>query len=161
MEICGNDFLPCPHKDAEFLFYEVYMKKFLAFFAACIAAALCLFVVACSDKEPVKADENTVAITATDSSFVFGEKSLKDFMDHLQKSEKLAYKISDGMVTEINGKANTTSSYWMLYTSDTENANNEWGTLEYEGEVYGSATLGAESLKAKEGCIYIWSYQTF
>ena len=49
----------------------------------------------------------------------------------------------------------------MLYTSDSENANEAWGIVEYEGKNYGSATLGAESLPVKSGAIYIWWYQSF
>ena len=65
------------------------------------------------------------------------------------------------MVTEINGRANTTNSYWMVYTSDEAHANAEWGVMEYEGKEYGSATLGAESLPLAAGGTYIWAYQTF
>lgn len=65
------------------------------------------------------------------------------------------------MVVSINGKTNTTKSFWMLYTSDAENANREWGKFEYEDSTYGSATLGADALIVKENCIYIWAYQTF
>ena len=82
-------------------------------------------------------------------------------MDFLFFKQKMAYEMSDGMVTSINGKANTTNSYWMLYTSDAENANNSWGTVEYEGNTYGSAMYGADSLTIKDGCLYIWEYQTF
>ena len=97
------------------------MKKFLTLFASILAIFACCLVSACGDKEPIKVDENTVIITASDSSY----------------------------------------SYWMLYTSDSENANQEWGTFEYEDSIYGSATLGADALIVKEDCIYIWAYQTF
>ena len=137
------------------------MKKFFALIASLIAVFACCFAVACNGKEPVKADENTVVITATDSSFDFDGKTLKAYMDDLQERGKLTYTISNGMVTEINGKSQTLNSYWMLYTSDEENASTEWGTFEYEEKLYGSATVGAESLTVKEGCIYIWAYQTF
>lgn len=137
------------------------MKKFLTFLASVLMVLACCFVVACGDKEPIKVDENTVIITAADSSFDFDNKTLKEYMDHLQDGQKITYAISDGMITTINGKSNTTNSYWMLYTSDSENANQEWGKFEYNDSVYGSATLGAEALIVKEGCIYIWAYQTF
>ncbi len=138
------------------------MKKFFALIASFIAVFACCFAVACKNgKEPVKADENTVVITATDSSFDFNGQTLKVYMDHLQEKEKLTYSISNGMVTAINGKSNTTNSYWMLYTNDTENSNDAWGTLEYEDNIYGSATGGAETIVIKEDCIYIWAYQTF
>ena len=137
------------------------MKKFLTVLASVIAIFACCFIAACKGKEPLTVDENTVIITASDSSFDFDNKSLKDFMDHLQDNGKFTYSISNGMVTTINGKSNTTKSYWMLYTSDADNSNNEWGTFEYKNNIYGSATLGAEDLTVKEDCIYIWAYQTF
>lgn len=84
-----------------------------------------------------------------------------EYMDVLQNANELTYEIKDGMIVALNGKANTTNSYWMLYTSDSEHANSEWGTAEYNGNVYGSATLGATELPIKDGCIYIWVYQTF
>ena len=138
------------------------MKKFFAHIASLIAVFACCFAVACNgNKEPVKADENTVVISATDSSFDFNGKTLKVYMDHLQEKGKLTYTLSNGMVTSINGKSQTLNSYWMLYTSDEENASTEWGTFEYEEKLYGSATSGVESLTVKEGCIYIWAYQAF
>lgn len=137
------------------------MKKFLTLFASILAIFACCLVAACGDKEPIKVDENTVIITASDSSFDFDEKTLKEYMDYLQKNQKFTYSINNGMITAINGKSNTSNSYWMLYTSDSENANQEWGTFEYEDSIYGSATLGADALIVKEDCIYIWAYQTF
>ena len=65
------------------------------------------------------------------------------------------------MVVSVNGIANADPSYWMLYTSDADNANAAWGTAEYKGEKYGSAMFGAEKLKIKNGEIYIWVYQSF
>jgi Ca2+-transporting ATPase len=66
-------------------------------------------------------------------------------------------------VNEMNGKKNAAdfSSCWMLFTSDAEMANTEWGTVEYEGETLGSAILGAESLVVEKGEIYLWVYQSF
>ena len=49
----------------------------------------------------------------------------------------------------------------MLYTSDTENANADWGKFDNNGEIYGSAALGAETLAVKENCVYVWAYETF
>ena len=137
------------------------MKKFVTVLMAVLAVLICCFIAACGDRTPIKADENTVIITASDSSFDFDGKTLKEYMDYLQENQKLTYSISNGMVTTINGKSNTTNSYWMLYTSDSENANQAWGTFEYEDNIFGSATLGADALIVKENCIYIWAYQTF
>lgn len=136
------------------------MKKLLTLLSSVLAIIICCCFSACSS-EPLKADENTVIITASDFYFNFENKTLKDYMEHLQENKKFMFTVSNGMVTEINGKANTTKSFWMLYTSDAENSNKEWGMFEYENSVYGSATLGADALIVKEGCIYIWAYQTF
>lgn len=67
---------------------EVLMKKILTLFASILAIFACCFVAACGDKEPIKADENTVIITASDSSFDFDEKTLKEYMDYLQENQK-------------------------------------------------------------------------
>ena len=150
-----------PVNRANFNSKEEVMKKLLNFLAIFSAALACCFVAACGDRQPVTADEYTVIITASDTAFDFDGKTLKDYMDYLQDNQKLTYSINNGMVTAINGKSNTTSSFWMLYTSDEQNSNDAWGTFEYEGEIYGSATLGAESLPVKEGCVYVWAYQSF
>lgn len=133
------------------------MKKFFVLIASLIAVFACCFAVACNGNK----ESDTVVITANDSSFDFDGKTLKDYMDDLQEKGKLTYSINNGMVTAINGKSNTTNSYWMLYTNDSENSNESWGTLEYGGVIYGSATSGAETLALKENCVYVWAYQTF
>ena len=40
-------------------------------------------------------------------------------------------------------------------------SNTEWGTVDYEGERYASAVLGADALTVIEGGLYIWEYQSF
>ena len=88
---------------------------------------------------------------------------LIEVMEYLQEENTLAFEVSGGMVTSINGKANAAdwSASWMLYTSDAEMANTAWGTYEYEGQTLGSAIVGAEALPVADGEIYIWSYQSF
>lgn len=137
------------------------MKKLAAFLCAVIAVLAAVAAVGCGARQPVTADENTVFITAVDSFFDFENKTLKDYMDFLQANGKLTYTISGGMVGSINGKANTSNSYWMLYTDDKENSNGGWGTFEHEGKEYGSAILGVEQLPVKQNCAYVWAYQTF
>ena len=93
-----------------------------------------------------------------------GKGTLLDCMEYLaEKEETFAYKMVGGMLTEINGKANAAdfSACWMLYTSDDEMSNTEWGVIEYEGATLGSAVVGAEVLLVEEGEIYVWIYQTF
>ena len=88
---------------------------------------------------------------------------LIEVMEYLQEENALAFEVSGGMVTSINGKANAAdwSASWMLYTSDTEMSNTAWGTYEYEGRTLGSAIVGAEALPVADGEVYIWSYQGF
>lgn len=91
------------------------------------------------------------------------DMTLMDYMTELKEAGKLDFKISDGMITSINGIDNPAdySSCWMLYTSDADNANAAWGTVEYEGKEYGSAISGAETLKVKADQLYIWVYKSF
>ncbi len=105
-------------------------------------------------------DGDYVVITV-DVDNVEDGATLKDYMDYLVAEEELTYEIKDGMITSIDDKSGSTNQYWMLYTSDTEHANDEWGTCSYQENKYGSATLGVESLVVKDGCIYIWYLQTF
>ena len=138
-------------------------KKILCL--ALIVVMLFTVLASCGHKAPtiIKPDENTVVIDVTNSKdFPVDGKSLEDYMNYLASEKVLTFTIDKGMVTVINDKAqdDKNSSYWMLYTSDADNANEEWGVMEYEGKKYGSATLGATDLKVKDGCRYIWSYQT-
>ena len=89
--------------------------------------------------------------------------TLLSVMEALQTDEKLSFTLAGTMVSSINGKENAAdfSSCWMLYTSDAEMSNAEWGTLEYDGKTLGSAILGADALTVVEGEIYVWEYQTF
>lgn len=140
------------------------MKKsvFLRLIVAATALSLCLTALlftACGSNV-LQPDENTVVIEVPEDYDAEG-KTLYDYMTELAGSGGLTFTIEDGMVTAINGRANTTNSYWMVYTSDEAHANAEWGVMEYEGKEYGSATLGAESLPLAAGGTYIWAYQTF
>lgn len=137
------------------------MKKHLMLFSFIFMALTCYVVAACGYKEPIVADENTIIIIASDASYNFENKTLKDYMEYLQENGKLTFSASNGMVTSMNGKSNTNNGFWMLYTSDSENANETWGAFNLDGSVYGSSTLGMEALVVKEGCIYIWAFQTF
>ena len=87
---------------------------------------------------------------------------LIDYMNKLVSEGELTCKISNGMITSINGIENPAdySSCWMLYTSDEDNANAAWGTAEYQGKEYGSAISGAETLKIKPDQLYIWVYKS-
>lgn len=140
-------------------------RKILSLFLV-IFSLFCL--VAC-DKEnntgalscEVVLEESTrVVISVSDKD---GSFTVLDCMELLQEKGEISYKISSGMITEINGKENTAdfSSCWMLYTSDTEMSNSEWGTIDCDGKTLASAIVGADTLTVISGGVYIWEYQTF
>ena len=92
-----------------------------------------------------------------------GEETLMSVMEALQEEGAMRFIVQAGMVTSINGKANPVdfSSCWMLYTSDAELSNSEWGELDYNDEKLGSAVVGADVLPVAEGEVYVWFYQSF
>ena len=110
--------------------------------------------------EVVSQTETMVVIKINETE---GFATLLDAMNYLKEEGELAFEISGGMVSSIEGKRNPAdwSACWMLYTSDVEMSNSEWGTIEVNGSVYGSAILGAESLQVSSGEYYVWSYVTF
>ena len=125
---------------------------------ALIFTALCLSF-ACT-KPTVKLDGDYLVIVADG---VAENTTLSAYMDELQKAGKLTFEKENGMVVSVNGKKNGANynPCWMLYTSDTEYSSAQWGSVEYEGKVYYSSTLGMENLIVKNGETYIWWYQTF
>lgn len=142
-------------------------RKMYSFFTLLLAfvVSTCIFVGCQKDEGNIKAlvlqtTENMVVIQVNE---VEGEVTLLSVMENLQKDGKMEFCISSGMVTEINSKTNAMdfSSCWMLYTSDIELSNAGWGTVSYEGQDYGSAIVGAETLTVISGGYYIWSYQSF
>lgn len=137
------------------------MKKLLTIVAAFVLAISAAAFAACAPKTVV-VDDTAVIITPSSKILSIEENTkLADYMDKLVERGELEFTASEGMVTSINGKANTTKSYWMLYTDDEANANAEWGTAEYDGKTFESAAWGYGDLSIKEGCTYIWIYQTF
>ncbi len=89
--------------------------------------------------------------------------TLLDIMEEKKKEGTLTFSVRDGMVVEIGGLENTLNynPCWMLYTTDEDYANHEWGTYEYNEKILGSATVGAELLLVKTNEIYVWVYQSF
>ncbi len=92
-----------------------------------------------------------------------GFATLLDTMTYLKDNGELSFEVWSGMVSSIEGKNNSVdlSACWMLYTSDDEMSNAEWGTTVYDDKIYGSAILGAEALTVSVGEYYIWSYDVF
>ena len=105
--------------------------------------------------------EDVIAIQILKASD--GEKLL-DIMQQLKGQKALDFQTDgSGMLKSINGKENAADwSYcWMLYTSDTEFSNREWGTYTYQDKELGSAIFGAEQLPATVGKVYVWVYKKF
>ncbi len=131
---------------------------------AIIAVITVVSLLAGCKAEPlvIKDSEHCIVIKTTGLA-ADADMLLVDYMAQLAEKGELVYSLTDGMVTSVNGIDNPAdfSSCWMLYTSDAENANTAWGTVEYDGVAYGSAISGAETLKIKPDQLYIWVYQSF
>ena len=135
------------------------MKKLSWILSLIACVALAFSLTGCKSIGTVTTDGDAVIIEV--SSSYDESATLLDYMQKLEDEGELDFTIKNGMVTEIGGKENTLNSFWMLYTSDTEHANNAWGEYEHDGQVFGSATLGASELNVNPGCVYVWVYTTF
>lgn len=135
-------------------------RKITVFFTMLIAAVTLVFAVfsftACNEKKDVEP-----VVIYMETTPISRGQSLLDVMTTLEADGELSFTEENGMIVKLNGTKNEGSSYWMLYTSDAEYANTAWGTYEYEGQTYGSATLGATELPFKVKETYIWVYQSF
>ena len=140
-------------------------SKILSLALAIMLLACAVLLSGCKSEPLVIKDSETCIVIKTTQEAMAGKTDmlLIDYMDQLAKEGKMTCKISNGMITSINGIDNPAdfSSCWMLYTSDAENANTAWGTVEYDGKEYGSSISGAETLKIKPDQLYIWVYQSF
>ena len=142
------------------------MKKIIKLISVLTLSVLLLSAVGCKKEEPlvVKESDTYIVITVSNDQMEIGiDTTLLDYMLSLKSDGQLQFKTTDGMITSVNGISNPAdwSSCWMIYTSDNENANVGWGKMDYNGNIYGSAILGAEYLPIKDGCLYIWVFQSF
>lgn len=109
--------------------------------------------------EVLEKTDTTLVISINEVS---GETTLLSVMKTLKEAGAITYETdATNMILSINGKTPDTGSYWMLYTSDEEMANTSWGTIAYNGQTYGSAILGAESLPVASNAIYVWKILSF
>ena len=140
-------------------------RRMLSLTLAIVLLACTVLLAGCKSEPLVIKESDTCIVIKTTKEAMDGKTDmlLIDYMDILAEDDKLTCEISNGMVTSINGIENPAdfSSCWMLYTSDAENANTAWGTVEYDGQEYGSAISGAEALKIKPDQLYIWVFQSF
>ena len=126
------------------------MKKIVALLL-CVALA-CAFLFGCGA-------EGKKVVLSPQSEFV--GQTLSEFMENEKEQGCLDFAIENGMVVSLDGVKNTTNTFWMLYTDDAGNSNNAWGTIEYNGKTYASATLGATELVIAKDCTYIWVFTKF
>jgi len=140
--------------------------SFLLLVLLCFGISGCFFMPMTPDPESglvytIVKTENRVEISVSD----LGDSkwTLIDVMERAKTDGDLTFEISGGMVTSIEGKANAAdfSACWMLYTSDAEMSNAEWGTITVGEKTLGSAIVGAEALPVVVGALYVWDYQTF
>lgn len=138
------------------------MKKTLSLLLVMLITCAVLLP-GCQKAEPLVIKDSDTYIVIKTTGQETADMTLMDYMEELKNKGELEFAVSDGMITSINGIDNPAdySSCWMLYTSDEENANKAWGTVEYDGNEYGSAISGAETLKIKADQLYIWVYKSF
>jgi len=141
------------------------MKKTLSVLLVILILAGTMLLTGCKSEPLVIKDSDTYIVVKTTKEAI-GDKAdmlLIEYMETLKQKGELEFAVKDGMITSINGIDNPAdySSCWMLYTSDTENSNAAWGTVQYNGTEYASAVSGAEALKVKPDQLYIWVFKSF
>lgn len=140
-------------------------RKMYALFTLLLTVIMSVCMLVACDKGHAKAEivsksDTMVVIKVNETE---GFATLLDAMNYLNDEGELTFEIVGGMISSIEGKANPAdfSSCWMLFTSDEEMSNVEWGTTTYNGDTYASAILGAESLTVSAGEYYLLEYVTF
>ncbi len=117
-----------------------------------------------TDNLVIKESDEYIVITISSEQMEIDKNSkLIDYMHSLKEDGLLDFEVTGGMITAVNGIKNPSdwSSCWMLYTDDEEFSSQVYGTVEYNGKIYQSAILGAESLPVKDGAVYIWIFKAF
>ena len=142
---------------------KIKMRKILSLMLVLVIFVSTLLLTACQQNEKLVIKDSDTYIVIKTTAKDTSEITLMEYMSTLKDKGELEFIIKDGMITSINGIDNPAdySSCWMLYTSDADNSNAAWGTIEYEGKEYGSAISGAETLKIKADQLYIWVYKSF
>ncbi len=132
------------------------MKKLLSIITVLVIAISMTLVGCGKSKIVIKENDEYIVIHAEEN---VSNISLTDYMKKLE----VDFEIEGGFVNSVNGIKNKSdySKCWMLYTDDEENSNDDYGTVEYKGKVYGQSNLGADALQVKGGKTYIWIYQSF
>ncbi|MBR2341003.1 MAG: hypothetical protein IKA72_01160 [Clostridia bacterium] len=141
-------------------------RKIYTFFTLLLTLVISVFSLVACDKhgtakaEIVSKSDTMVVIKVNETE---GFATLLDAMTYLKGEGELTFEIVGGLVSSIEGKENPAdwSASWLIFTSDKEMSNTEWGTTTYNGNTYGSAILGAEQLSVSAGEYYVWEYVTF
>ncbi len=155
-----------PEKARFFIIKGRFIMKKISILILALLSLFYIFSFGCiGEKKFVIKESDTyiVILVPENQTGIADDTTLIQYMYKLKDMGQLEFAVKDGMITSINGidNAGDWSKCWMLYTSDCENSNSAWGSLEYKGNTYGSAIFGAESLKIKKGFLYIWYYQSF
>ena len=143
------------------------MKKFIGILISVLALAAIFAFSGCGNNSKaikVTDSDTYVVINVSSSEMELTENTtLLNYMEKLREGGKITFEFSNDMITSINGVDNPLdySKCWMIYTSDKANANASFGEIELKGTIYDMATLGASSLKVKDGNTYIWFFQSF
>ncbi len=140
------------------------MKKTLKLVALLFALLTLTFsLVACKG-----GDDGIRKLTGEDKYLLItvgedAEGNLLSLMQQKAAEGEFAFTEAGGMITSINGIENPADwSYcWMLYTTDSDYANKQYGQIKLGKTVYTSAALGAEALPVKGGEKYLWVYVAF
>ena len=163
-------FFPCARKIGtarKFYLGGVIMKRKLASLLT-LMLTLLLFV-GCFASCITVGKANAVVVETTQTLVVIcvnetdENATLFDVMENLQKENALQFELAGTMLKSLNGVENAAdfSSCWMLYTSDAEMSNTEWGTYDYGKVSCSSAVLGGDALIVSAGEYYVWVYTTF
>ena len=141
------------------------MKNFKKLLTLLLVGVVLMLVIGCATT-PSTSDETIqefVKIVVDKDYMDIDGAKLIDYMQALKEDGSLDYAEDSGMITSINGKANTAdySVCWMLYTDDAELSNTAWGTVEIDGKIYASAISGANDMAIKDGATYVWVYKAF
>ncbi|MBQ7368315.1 MAG: hypothetical protein IJW60_01235 [Clostridia bacterium] len=139
-------------------------RKFISLVTLLATVLLSVFCfAACGGKAAAEVVETTDTVVVIRVNETDGAATLYDVMEDLQEANELQFELAGTMLKSLNGTANPADfSYcWMLYTSDSEMGNNEWGTYDYNGTILPSAILGGDALIVSAGETYVWVYQKF
>ncbi len=156
---------------------KTFLKKVLAL---CITVLFVFGFASCNSENGTSGDLGqekglSYEVASVEGAYTFvaiwvyevdGEYTLLQLMERAKTDNKLDFEESGGMITSLNNKKNVAdlSSCWMLYTSDAELSNTQWGTIPWNawnGQTLGSSIVGADALPIAKGMVYVWVYQSF